>query len=313
MPKEKNLGLLMVKMLIKNPAMLIKLRRLGVDEERFVPPPRPYELPEYRKGMKYSTSKEPYVRARRWCNPREPLVIALANELGAYEVSDREFAEAAYWWMKTNMWYAMSGFDRPSQTLRRGSGMCFHFINTYVALCRCAGIKARYKSYRMKLQALEREVFTDVDPGFASVFDAAGGAIDEAEAELYIDGAWVTAYLAQTVALTAATGWPICEFGESSLGTYFEALPGSIYHYETIPLGIGLSLKVQNMIAPATMERLNARMSRVQQLGLEEIERAGGIQEYNKAAKKRREVYSADELLNEAALKHYDKIMVKKP
>ncbi|MGZ4934912.1 MAG: hypothetical protein ACXV49_10515, partial [Halobacteriota archaeon] len=65
--------------------------------------------------------------------------------------------------------------------------------------------------------------------------------------------------------------------------------------------------------APATMERLNARMSRVQQLGLQEIEHAGGLQEYNKAAKKRREVYSADELLTEAALKHYDKIMVKKP
>ena len=225
-PKQENMALLMVKMLLKNPSMLIKLRRMGPDEERYIAPPRSYELPEYRKGMKYSTSKEPYVRATRWCNPREPLVVALAHELGAYELSDGEFAEAAYWWMKTKMGYAVMGFDGPSATLKRGSGMCFHFINTYVALCRCAGIKCRYKGYQMKFLESEREYFTDVDPGFASVWDAAGGTVGEAEAELYIDGTWVTAYLAQTIALTAATGWPICEFGESSLGTSLRPDPG---------------------------------------------------------------------------------------
>ena len=310
-PKQGNMGLLMVKMLLKNPLMLIKLRRMGPDEERYIAPPRPYELPEYRKGMKYSTSKEPYVRATRWCNPREPLVVALAHELGAYELSDREFAEAAYWWMKTKMWYAMMGFDGPSATLKRGSGMCFHFTNTYIALCRCAGIKARYKSFQMKFRELEREVFTDVDPGFASVFDAAGGTIGEAEAELCIDGTWITAYLAQTVALTAATGWPICEFGEPAEGTYFDAIPGSIHRYESIRFRLGVSLKLSNMLAPATMERLNARMARVQQVGLQEIEDAGGIQEYNKAAKRRRELFSADEILDKQALKHYDKIIIK--
>ena len=64
-PKQENLGLLMVKMLLKNPSMLIKLRRMGSDEERYVAPSRPYELPEYRKGTKYSTSKEPNVRPTR--------------------------------------------------------------------------------------------------------------------------------------------------------------------------------------------------------------------------------------------------------
>ena len=312
-PKQGNLGLLMVKMLLKNPSMLIKLRRMAPDEERYVMPPRPYELPEYRKGMKYSTSKEPYLRPTRWCNPREPLVVALANELGAYELSDRDFAEAAYWWMKTKMWYAVTGFDGASATIRRGSGMCFHFTNTFIALCRCAGIKSRYKSFQMKFRELEREVFTDVDPGFASVFDMAGGTLGEAECEVCIDGTWTTAYLAQTVALTAATGWPICEFGEHAEGTYFDAIPGSIHRFESIPFGLGMSLKLSNWLAPATMERLNARMVRVQQLGLQEVDDAGGLQEYNKAAKKRREVFSADELLDQAALKHYDKIIIKKP
>ena len=146
--------------------------------------------------------------------------------------------------------------------------MCFHFINTYIALCRCAGIKCRYKGYQMKLLEMEREVFTDVDPGFASVWDAAGSTIGEAEAELYIDGTWITAYLAQTVALTAATGWPICEFGESSLGTYFEAIPGSINRFESIPLGLGLSLKISNLLAPATMERMKREDGQGSEVGV---------------------------------------------
>lgn len=310
--REENLGWLILKMILKDPSVLIKLRRMSSDEERYLPPPRRYELPMFRKGMRYSSLKEPYLRATRWCDPGEPLVIALAHKLGAYRRSDREFAEAAYWWMKTNMWYAMSGFDGPTATLRRGSGMCFHLTNTYIALCRSAGIKARYKNYRMEMRSLEREVFTAVDPGFTRLFDRSGGIIEEAEAELYIDGTWTSAYLAQTAGLTSVTGWPISEFGESSLGMYFDAIPGSVSRFESIPIGLGLSLKLMNILAPATMERLNARMARLQNLGLQEIEDAGGLQEYNQAAKRRREIYSADELLDQAALKHYDKIIVKR-
>ena len=59
------MAVLMVKMMLRDPSMLVKLRRLGSDEERYIAPPRPYELPEYRKGTKYSTSKEPYVRPTR--------------------------------------------------------------------------------------------------------------------------------------------------------------------------------------------------------------------------------------------------------
>ncbi len=80
--------------------------------------------------------------------------------------------------------------------------------------------------------------------------------------------------------MTSATGWPICEFGECSLGTYFDAIPGSIRRFESISLGLGLSLKMSNMLAPAPMERLNARMLRIQKLGLQELEDAWGLQEY---------------------------------
>ncbi|MGZ4904907.1 MAG: hypothetical protein ACXV5I_08865 [Halobacteriota archaeon] len=41
--------------------------------------------------------------------------------------------------------------------------MCFHFMNTYVALCRCAGIKARTKATRSaSVRSSERSLPTSI-------------------------------------------------------------------------------------------------------------------------------------------------------
>ena len=105
LPKKSRLGwgLTLAKLLLRNPGALKKLMVMGPDEERYVRPPREYELPPFRESMRRCTSNEKYLRPTRWCNPREPQVVALANELGAYELSDYEFADAAFWWVKTNV------------------------------------------------------------------------------------------------------------------------------------------------------------------------------------------------------------------
>jgi|GEM_PF-1530616 hypothetical protein len=54
-------------------------------------------------------SPAPVIRSKEYAP--KPEVVALAHELGAYDLPDREYAETAYWWMKTNMWYEVSGFD----------------------------------------------------------------------------------------------------------------------------------------------------------------------------------------------------------
>src|SRR5208337_3417153 len=88
-PKRSRFATLtFARMLLANPAALKKLMVRGPDEERYVRPPREYELPEYREGMQHCTSNEKYLRPTRYCNPREPAIIAMANELGAYELSD---------------------------------------------------------------------------------------------------------------------------------------------------------------------------------------------------------------------------------
>ena len=73
LPKQSRLGMgsTLLKMLPKNPAALKKFMVMSPDEERYVRPPREYDLPEYRKGMRYCASNEKYLRPTRWCNPRE--------------------------------------------------------------------------------------------------------------------------------------------------------------------------------------------------------------------------------------------------
>ena len=46
--------------------------------------------------MKYCNSNEKYLRPTLYCNSHSPEVIALANKLGAYNKSDKDFAKAAF-------------------------------------------------------------------------------------------------------------------------------------------------------------------------------------------------------------------------
>ncbi|MGZ4910923.1 MAG: hypothetical protein ACXVI1_09515 [Halobacteriota archaeon] len=98
LPKTPRLGTgrTFGRMLLESPAALRKFRVIGPNEERYVRPPREYEIPPFRKSMKWCTSKEKYLRPTRWCNPSEPEIVAMANELGAYKLSDYEFADAAF-------------------------------------------------------------------------------------------------------------------------------------------------------------------------------------------------------------------------
>ena len=307
----KTLGSI-TRIMLKNPSAFRKLRFMGSDETRYVRPPRQYEIPPFHKGMKYCNSHEPYLRPTRWCNPREPEVVAMASELGAYALSDHEFAEAAYWFVKTKMSFEICPFDSAGATLKRGTGSCYHLINVFIALCRSAGIKARYKNYKMRLRGIEQSVFVDVDPMMTELYELGGGVIAEGEGEACIDGKWTVAYVAQNAAASAAAGWPITKFGEDSIGMYFDALPGSLKRFESLPLQLGLGLRLMGLLTPATMERMNASVHVALAIGQQEIEEAGGVQEYDLKARKKRERFSVDEILNQQMLKHSDKIIFKK-
>jgi hypothetical protein len=311
-PRQSRLIVTLAKIMLKHPNVFRTLRVMGPDEERYVRPPRQYEIPPFHKGMKYRTSNEKYLRPTRWCNPLEPEVVAMANELGAHELPDDEFAEAAYWFVKDNIHFEVCPFDSAGATLRRGTGSCYHLINVFVALCRAAGIKARYKTYKMRFRGIEQAVVIDVDPVMKELFDATGGVIAEGEGEACIDNTWTVAYVAQNAAASAAAGWPITKFGEDSIGLYFDALPGTVKRFESLPFQLGLGLKVMQWMTPATMERMNVSVHKALAIGWQEIDEAGGVEAYDQKARRKRELFSADEILKQQALKHSDKIIVKR-
>ena len=277
----------MLKMLLASPGGLKKLMVMGPDEERYVRPPRDYELPVYRKSMKRCTSDEKYLRPTRWCNPREPLVVALANELGAYELLDREFAEAAYWWVKNNLLLEMRPLNGVSATLKRGTGMCYHLTSVFVALCRAAGIKARYKTFNV---LLGEDLPIDFEmPGF-EMFNT--GSTPEGEGEVCIDGKWVVGHVASPVTLLASMGTPLWALGEDvvDIGPKIgapAAVPGSEKHFESLSLWVGLFMGIGMRFTKAAMERANVYFSTTHPKGKKILEEAGGQQAYDRKAREK--------------------------
>ncbi|MGZ7194328.1 MAG: transglutaminase domain-containing protein [Halobacteriota archaeon] len=287
LPEQSRLGegLAWATVILKSPARLRKFRVLGPDEERYVRPQREYELPEYREGMTHCTSNEKYLRPTRYCNPREPEIVAMANELGAYELSDYEFADAAFWFVKTKLVTEMLPLDSVSATLKRGTGTCYHLISVWIALCRAAGIKARYKTFKMKLpdemMSLERS-----GANSRELFNTGG--TPEGEGEVCIDGKWVVGHVAMRPEIYARLGQVIPKLGEDAIGLTFKLVPGTIKRFESIPLSLGIGMKALMLLAPATMERLNASVqTKMLPEGRKVIAEAGGREAYDTMARER--------------------------
>lgn len=273
------------KTLLFNLRELKKLRVMSPNEERYIRPPRRYEIPKFTKDMKYCESNEKYLRPTLYCNPLEPEVIAIANELGAFKKSDREFAEAAFHFVKEKMDLEILPMNEVGETFRRGTGTCFHLITAFIALCRCAGIKARYKIFAINMIKAWYDAMIEADPLVKKWYDSMGYFMLEGEGEAYVDGKWVVAHVGPTAERQAAAGIPITKFGEDSIGNWFFAVPGTIMYMESIPYGFGLSTKILKLIAPASMERVNIGILKQTERGRKVIEEAGGLEAYDRKAR----------------------------
>jgi hypothetical protein len=305
------IGLMMAQVLRRNPAVLKNVFFMGPDEPRYVRPPREYELPEYREGMTHCTSNEKYLRPTRWCNPREPLVIAMANGLGAYELWDDEFAEAAYWFSKSAVVPEVLPLDSVSATLKRGTGTCMHVTSLWIALCRAAGIKARYMTFKAAMDflgvgavdltqmvALEESALEETERttlrNIVNIMPT-GHPVGEA----CIDGKWISADVAIRPEMAAIAGAPILKFGEdttSSAGIGWRLIPGTIERFESLPLIAGIGVTVMLWFIPATIERGSIIMAGSIPRGRKIIEEAGGIEAYDQKARRRRELLATDEI-----------------
>lgn len=257
-------------------------------EERYVRPVRSYELPPYHAGMKQSASNERYLRPTRFCNSRSPEIVAMAHSLGAYHLPDREYANGAFEFVKEQLHLEICPIDGVEGTLRRGTGTCFQLNSVFIALCRAAGIKARYKTFSASAIQEWREAIVDVDPLIKKWYDSMGYLTAEGEAEAFVDGRWLVAHTGPNAERQASAGIPITRFGEDGIGVWFMALPESIRILESIPAGLGVATRILYHIAPGSMERVNVGAQNQERIGRRIIEEAGGVAAYDAMARTRR-------------------------
>jgi hypothetical protein len=243
--------------------------------------------------MAYCRSRRPFLRPTRYCNSRAPELIALAHSLGAYQKSDAAFAEAAFDFAKERVVFEIGPITPVQETLRRGTGSCFDSISVFIALCRCAGIPARYKLFTGDMIQSWRDALIEVDPLMTKWYDAISYFMFEGEGEAYVDGAWRVAHVGPTRERQAAGGVPITHFGEDSLGLWFHAKPGTIMQVESIPPGLGVGSRAFFAISPGTVERVNVSVGEQIARGREVIEDAGGVEAYDLQARQEHRVAKA--------------------
>ena len=288
---------LIAKTLLKDPAALIKFWIMMPGEERYVLPARSYELPAFRDDMPHCTSNEKYLRPTLYCNPCEPIAIAMANELGAYDIPDFEFAEAAYEFITHNMMLAVTPFDDVGTTLERGTGSCWNLMNVFVALCRAAGIKARYGGVKRAMTEEDQKAMSSVDPFFARIYVAMSDIFGLGEA--CIDGVWMSADLVASPEMQAIRSLPIKKFGEALLASETVDDPAHEWHSESMPRFAAKGMMMMKWLAPAMSERLNVGILRQYALGTKIIEEAGGIEAYDTNTRTGKKLLSGEPVAKE--------------
>lgn len=271
----------LARLLITSAGDVKKLRVTKETETHYIRPPRLYDLPEYPSGLQIQASCEKYLRPTRFCDHNTPEVMGMAHALGANRLPPEEYVQAAFEFVKEKVLLEILPLDGVEATLRRGAGTCFHLISVFIALCRAAGVPARYKMFAQNMIQAWRQVMIDVDPLAKKWYDALGYFMIEGEGEVFLNGRWVVAHVGPTAERQAAAGIPITRLGEDAIGVWFFARPGTIMYFESIPLGLGFGSRLLHRIAPGSMERINVSVMQQTEQGRQVLEAAGGVQAYD--------------------------------
>jgi hypothetical protein len=271
-------------------------------------PTPPYTLPPYTPAMTSCVSEEKYLRPTLYCNCRAPEIIALAHELGAYKKTDRKFAEAAFEFAKRKVILEIIPMDDVDSVLRRGTGTCLHKISVFIALCRVAGIPARYKFFALTMLDNWMAPALDHAPLMKQWYDAMGYFLLHGEGEVYLDGTWVTADVGAEPQRQAASWMPVTKLGEDSAGLWLFPIPGTTFQRESIPLGLGIPSRIlMDHLVPSSVAGINIGILEQIEKGRKIMEDMGGEVAYDAEARKRRKQSS----MKTALLQNHESIVFK--
>lgn len=289
----------MIKMNLKGVLSLVKILLLNLNTVRaaksqekkniYVRPKPTYVIPRYEQEMKYCSSEEKFLRPTLYCNCRAPEIIALANQLGAYKKSDYEFAQAAFEFAKRKIILEFVPLDSVEETLKRGTGTCLHKISIFIALCRAAGIKARYKFFALTMLDEWAQPALDNAPLMKQWYDVMGFFLLHGEGEVFVDGKWIPGDVGAEPERQASAWLPVTKLGEDSIGIWLFPIPGTIIQRESIPLGLKLPSEVlMNRLVPNSVAGLNNGILDQIEKGKKIIKEVGGEDSYDSLARSKR-------------------------
>jgi hypothetical protein len=222
----------------------------------------------------------------------------MANDLGAYEKPDYEFAEAANEFITHNMTLSVRPFADVGTTLKRGTGSCYNMMSVFVALCRAAGIKAGYRYVKRRVIPEDRqEAMLSLDPFYGEIYRAMADVSGQSEA--CIDGVWMGVDLLASPEMQAVRGLPIKKLGEGLMASGTVNDPSQEWHSESMPPFSARGNMMLRWLAPAMYERINVSILRQYALGKKIIEEAGGSEAYDLNARRRKEPFSAEKIAEE--------------
>jgi hypothetical protein len=294
----------LLKVVLKNLRTFRTLRAQSTTLVHVRPTPD-YVIPAYTPGMKCCSSEERYLRPTLFCDCRAPEIVAMAHALGAYQKSDRGFAEAAFEFAKRKVILEIIPMDDAVSTLERGTGTCLHKISLFVALCRAAGVPARYKYFALTILDEWAMPAMEHAPLMKEWSDAMGMFLLHGEGEVFIDGAWVTADAGAEPTRQASAWMPVTKLGEDSAGLWLFPVPGTTFVRESIPLGLGIpSRLLMNHLVPKQVVGINIGILEQIERGRKLIKDMGGEAAYDAEARRRRQQAAKRELL-----KNHDKIV----
>ena len=249
----------------------------------------PYNQPIDRVFLKDTTTEVPkhteeFLRptSGAWgVNPYEPEVVALALKLGMKEKTKREYAEAAFSWVKNNICFCME--VPPAgvlETLKKGYGLCLNKLIVFMALMRVAEIPAKFVSYKQEMGGGFLGMMLDEMTGatgkeLLQYLQESKPAFTHGCAEVFLDGEWVPADLTWTDEEEAGFDLPISQFGESPFGKWYTILPESVTRHESVSVPIGFMMALGMFFLRGLYDRVNARFDRVREMGRKRLEETG--------------------------------------
>ncbi len=279
-------ALALLKIMRANPEALREARRRE-GPPLYNRPERKYDLPEFEHGMINRSSRDKYLRPTLFCGCRDPLITAMALRLGAGALPEQEFAAAAFDFVKRNIVFEIAPLVDAAEVLRLGTGTCLHKISLFIALCRAAGLQARYKFFTLTIMASYMDPEFERAPLFKMWYDAMGSFLFHGQGEVRIGGRWLSADVNNEPERQAASGLPLTYLGEESEGVWLFPLPGTTFWRESIPLGLHTPSRFVMKRLAAAIDGFNSGISEQIAQGRKAIAAAGGEQAYDAAARLR--------------------------